>query len=269
MFHGPKTPRLLRPDTGKPGSPPPADHRAPTRNGKRLRAGLPLRARARPGYVPGPGYAPGSPTAREVATGVDPGAGASCRIGTSFSIATNAAARSDAPIPMTNVFAVAIENAWWIASTIAGMNGSTWARNAAGTCARIAAPRSPTPVTASGRTPPPASALASSGGTSGGGELPRHLLDERCAEDRAGDRQADGPADLLEERQVAGRGPEPLDRHAVLDDEREHRERRADAEPGRRTSTPTAAGSACRLAGCSAGTARPPSSPARRVSSSL
>jgi hypothetical protein len=60
------------------------------------------------------------------------------------------------------VLAVAIDTAWWIASTIAGMNGSTWARNASGTWARIAAPRSPTAVAASNWPPP---AAASSGGT--------------------------------------------------------------------------------------------------------
>ena len=49
-------------------------------------------------------------------------------------------------MPTMKAAPVAIENAWWIASTIAGMNGSTWALNASGTAARIFAPRSPTPV---------------------------------------------------------------------------------------------------------------------------
>src|SRR6476619_5851587 len=77
--------------------------------------------------------------------------------------------------------------------------------------------------------------------TTGGGELRwdarRHELSwrlccERRPEDRARDSEPDRPADRLEERQVAGRRPQALDRHAVLDDQREDRERRTDADAG-------------------------------------
>src|SRR5439155_3504998 len=40
------------------------------------------------------------------------------------------------------------------------------------------------------------------------GELLRQLLHEPRAEDRAGDREADGAAELLEEGEAAGRGPD-------------------------------------------------------------
>ena len=56
------------------------------------------------------------------------------------------AARSAVTIPTKNVEAVAIEKAVWMPSTIAGIIGSTNALASSGTCARIAAPRSPTQV---------------------------------------------------------------------------------------------------------------------------
>jgi hypothetical protein len=65
---------------------------------------------------------------------------------------TNAAASREVTIPIAKVLAVAIENAEWIAPTIAGTNGSTRPRTSAGSDARNAAPVVPTPVSAS--TPP-------------------------------------------------------------------------------------------------------------------
>src|SRR4051812_49021683 len=69
-------------------------------------------------------------------------------------------------MPTANVDAVASENAWWIAETIAGTYGSTTPRALAGSAARIAAPMSPTPVICAMPAPPePASALATCGGS--------------------------------------------------------------------------------------------------------
>ena len=85
------------------------------------------------------------------------------------------------------------------------------------------------------------------------------LVAHRGREDRAGDRQTDRAADLLEERQVAGGGTEACDRHAVLDDEGEDRERGSDADAGDEHPRPQRSGSACRRAGCSAARGPPPS----------
>ena len=58
-------------------------------------------------------------------------------------------------MPITKVAAVASENAWWMPLTMAGMSGSTCERNAAGTWARIVAPRSPTRARLFSAEPPP------------------------------------------------------------------------------------------------------------------
>jgi hypothetical protein len=55
---------------------------------------------------------------------------------------------------------------------------------------------------------------------------------ERLREDRADEREGDRAADLPEERQVRVATPSCLERHGVLDDDREDREGRADAEAG-------------------------------------
>ena len=65
--------------------------------------------------------------------------------------------------------------------------------------------------------PPLAKSLRELGGHPRRGQLLGHLLEEGLGEDRAGDRQSDGAADLLEQRQAAGRRSEVADRHRVLD----------------------------------------------------
>ena len=55
-------------------------------------------------------------------------------------------ATSAATIPKSNVLAVASENARWIAPTMSGTNGSSCALVVTGAPARMACPRSPTPV---------------------------------------------------------------------------------------------------------------------------
>ena len=67
---------------------------------------------------------------------------------------------------------------------------------------------------------------------SGRDELRRDLRLHPVREQRSGDRQPDGPADLLEEREAARGDADPIGRHGVLDDQREDRERRPDPEPG-------------------------------------
>ena len=62
--------------------------------------------------------------------------------------------------------------------------------------------------------------------------LDRRLSRECPREDCSGDGQADRAADLAEEDQVACRHPQLLPRHGVLDDDREDRQRWADAEAG-------------------------------------
>src|SRR5206468_17874 len=80
-------------------------------------------------------------------------------IGASRRTATRTTATRAAPIPNTNVLAVASENARWIAATISGMNGSSSARAPIGAFARIVWPRSPTPVSRL-RMPPEAGKLS-------------------------------------------------------------------------------------------------------------
>ena len=83
------------------------------------------------------------------------------------------------------------------------------------------------------------------------------LLRQRVGEERAGDRQPDRAADLLEERQ-ARRGAADLSRlDVVLDERREQRERRADADARRRPSRATGSAARCRREGSSTGTGRP------------
>ncbi len=52
------------------------------------------------------------------------------------------------------------------------------------------------------------------------------------AEKREGHRQPNRRADLAEQGQVAGRGPQSFEGDVVLDDEREYRHGRADAKAG-------------------------------------
>src|SRR5438552_1386209 len=80
-------------------------------------------------------------------------------IGASRRNATRTTATRAAPIPNTNVLAVASENARWIAATISGTNGSSSARAPIGAFARIVWPRSPTPVSRL-RMPPEAGKLS-------------------------------------------------------------------------------------------------------------
>ena len=169
--------------------------------------------------------------------------------------------RGRSTTPTTNVLAVAIENAWWIASTIAGMYGSTSARASAGSAARIAAPVSPTPVSPRATpAPPEPRTRPTSGGTPGRPSDDGTSFDERRREDRAGDRETHGPADRWKNDRLLTT-PTPIwrDRDAVLDDLREHRERRPDAEPGHEHPRPQRSAAACRRGAGSASRAQPPS----------
>ena len=126
-----------------------------------------------------------------------------------------------------------------------GMNGSTIGRNCSGTLARIAA-RGRVPdadEVVRGRTPAcPGTGRRAAGGTPfATSQLRGELVARARPEQRPGDREADGAADLPEERQVRRRDAELGERHRVLDDDREDRQRRPDrrrrAEPARPRST--------------------------------
>ena len=66
----------------------------------------------------------------------------------------------------------------------------------------------------------------------GGDQLLRHLVEHGRAEERAGDRQADGPTHLLEQRQAARGGAQLTHGHRVLHGEGEDREGRTNAQAG-------------------------------------
>ena len=96
----------------------------------------------------------------------------------------------------------------WMPSTIAAMNGSTAAWNCGGTAARIAAPRSPTPVSELKSNAPLALACPKPAmtccGTPGGGHLRDELVLRTSSPKIVPDEgERDRAADLAEERQVA------------------------------------------------------------------
>ena len=133
-------------------------------------------------------------------------------------------------MPTQNVDAMAIEKASWMAWTMSGMSGWISGLRLGRHDGEDPCPRSPVPVRS---TLAPARELVDDLlGHARHDELGRDLGPQPVGEDRAGDRQADRPADLLEEREAARRDPDPVGGHGVLDDQREDRERRTDAEAG-------------------------------------
>ena len=107
-----------------------------------------------------------------------------------------------------NVDAIAIAKASWIAWTICGMIGSTRAGTPPGTFARICGAEVARPGEVEHAAPPdrPAANCVDHRLRDAVGHEPtRQLLDQRVGEDRAGDRQPDRAADLLEERQARRR----------------------------------------------------------------
>ena len=166
------------------------------------------------------------------------------------STSTTSAARSAVTIPTTKVAPVAIENAVWMPSTMAGISGSTGGRNCSGTSARMG---SRGRRRSSGRSVPIPRPRANWSANCGGHAGRRRAA---SASPRAGpnrrwcrrwrDRRCRRPAGTAS---GCWCGAELTHRHGVLHGEREDRERRADAEARRRPSRARAAGRRYR-AGC-------------------
>ena len=116
------------------------------------------------------------------------------------------------------------------------MNGWTAAWNCGGMAARMAAPRSPTPVSELKSNEPLLLAWVNPSmtccGTPAAVICGTSLSWNDVAKIVPDERERDRAADLAEERQVRRRHAELPERHRVLDDDRGHRERRADAEAG-------------------------------------
>ena len=137
-------------------------------------------------------------------------------------------------MPTQNVDAMAIENASWMALTMPPMSGAT-----SGLLIRRHDRQDPRAEVARAGQVDRASAATAA-------ELRDQLLAarrpstswigisavSRSAKSVPAIVRPDRSADLLEERQAARRVADPVGRHGVLDDEREDRERRADAEAG-------------------------------------
>ena len=174
------------------------------------------------------------PSASAAATGA--GTRSSSRRGCSIMNAAAMAAMIEAATPIQKVWATARLKAWWMPATMLPMNGSTAPRNTSGMPARMAVPRSPTPVSWLKSMAPVAVACpkpATTGaGTSAAMSGRADLIEEGRAEDRPDDGGRDRTTDLAEERQVGGGHPELAVGHRVLDHDREDRERGSDAETG-------------------------------------
>ena len=172
-------------------------------------------------------------------------------------------------IPTQKVEAIAIEKASWMPWTMFGISGWTIGLAASGDAARMRAAE----IARAGQVERAAAGSAAR-------ELGRRTAAARrpstswvgisvviaVREDRTRERQPDGPADLLEERQAARRDADPVGRDGVLDDQREDRERRPDPEAGQGHPQPQRRVGPCRLAGSSTGTGRLRAATASRTS---
>ena len=153
-------------------------------------------------------------------------------------IATAATAATIAPTtPSQNVWAVARLKAPWMPSTIAPMNGSTAPGTAAGMRGQDRWPRSPTPVSWLEVERPAALACGEAVDDlrrDAGRRHLRHEVAPGTTSRRSCPTKASAIVPPIWRKNVRFEVATPscAERHGVLDDDREDRERRADAEAG-------------------------------------